>query len=241
MSPAITKTLLLDMDGVILHQPNIHRFVSIRATSFVRTSLKDIIPDMSFHHAETINKHLYSTYGHTLIGLNKVFDLNKTNEEFNQYVYDDVTMNYVPNFQDDITLNKRANDIRKLLEKCKKNNIPVYIFSNAPIKWCKMIVNMMKLSIDSDKIWGSDHLLFTEQQLMKPMPHLYYKIDDILQHRYHMGNNIETVFIDDSMINISSSIQIKDWKSILLCPNTPSFDNGSFSVRQNILGTLDLM
>lgn len=233
------KTVLLDMDGVILHQPSIHRFVAIRATSFVRHSLKEKVPNMSFHHAETMNKHLYTTYGHTLTGLNKVFQVNKTIEEFNDYVYDDVTMNYVPNFKEDPLLTTRGKDVRKVIEKCKKNNIPIYIFSNAPIKWCKMMTKMMDLSIDSDKILGSDHLFFTEQQMLKPIPHLYHRIDDMIQHRFHQEHEI--IFIDDSMINLFPSINMKNWKSVLLCPNTPCVDVEHFSVRQSILGVLDLV
>lgn len=233
------KAVLLDMDGVVLHQPNIHRFVSIRATSFVRDSLKEKIPKISFHHADIINKHLYTTYGHTLTGLNKVFQINKTIEDFNQYVYDDITMSYIPNFKDDSIMIRRGKDVQKLLEKCSKGKMPVYIFSNAPIRWCKLMTKMLELPIDNDKIIGSDHLFFTELQLMKPMPHLYYKMDNMLSQRFH--ESYEVIFIDDSLVNLMPTISMKNWKSVLLCPNSPRTDCDTFSIRQNISEIHDMI
>ena len=233
------KVLLLDMDGVILHQPNIHRIVSIRATSFVCNTLREKIPNISFHHADTINRHLYTTYGHTLTGLNKVFHVNKTIDDFNRYVYDDITMNYVPNFQDDALIFKRSQNIQKLLDKCAKNKVPVYVFSNAPNHWCKLINNMMHLSIASENIIGSDHPFFADLQLMKPMPHLYYKMDDMIKQRYK--DVCETIFVDDTLINLIPSISMKYWKSVLLCPNSPPMDAGSFHIRQSISNIIDLV
>ena len=64
--PSPKKVLLLDLDGVVFHQPNIHKFVVMRVNCFVRKQLRSIIKDINYHDAERINKTLYTTYGHTL-------------------------------------------------------------------------------------------------------------------------------------------------------------------------------
>lgn len=228
------KAVLLDMDGVVLHQPNIQRFVGLRATSFVRHALKDALPSLTFQEAEGINKHLYTTYGHTVTGLNRVFKTEKTITEFNQHVYDDITMNYVPSFEKDPLVTKRAQEVRALLAKCKKHGIAAYIFSNAPSSWCSLVVQMMKLPIDRDHIIGTDHEHFAGEQWLKPVYPLYYKVDHFLQAK-------EVLFVDDSMLNLVASLGMKNWRSVLLCPNTPPIDTDTFSVRNDFSGIIDLV
>lgn len=233
------KVLLLDMDGVVLHQPNMHRFVAMRVGAFVRRKLDPIIPNITYDKAESINRSLYTTYGHTLIGLNSVFKTNTSIAEFNSVVYDSITMDYIPNFQDDGMMRKNANEVLQVLEECHMRNIPVYIFSNAPIRWNRAVLDMMGLPVRTDHILGSDHAVFDRKGLLKPQIGLYHEVANLMSYR-HNGNH-ELVFVDDSLMNLRPCMGNGTWRPVLFNHNMVSLDTDTMAICSNMLGTLDLL
>lgn len=235
----VSKVLLLDMDGVVLHQPNLHRFVARRVCTFVRRSLDPKMPGLSFSQAEGINKVLYTTYGHTLTGLNSVFRLDKTIDDFNSYVYDSTAMSYISNLLDDSDMNTRASEARQLLETCSAKGTPVYVFSNAPIKWSNMVAETLGLPIDKDKILGSDHPVFEKSGHLKPYMALYADVDRLLNHRY--SKNQEVLFVDDSMQNLVPCARMERWTPVLLLPGIQSSSTGIIKMCSNLLDVAGLV
>jgi len=233
------KVLLLDMDGVVLHQPNIHSFVAMRVSAFVRRKLTPIIPNISYEKAENINRALYMTYGHTLIGLNSVFNTNTSIAEFNSHVYDNVTMDYIPNFQDDSMMRKNANEVLQVLEQCHFREIPVYIFSNAPIRWNRTVLDMMGLPIRTDYILGSDHPVFDKRGLLKPQAGLYHEVSHLMNYRHSSSH--ELVFVDDSLMNLRPCMGNGKWHPVLFNQKMVSLDTDIMSICPNMISTLELL
>jgi FMN phosphatase YigB (HAD superfamily) len=239
MVPGSKKVLLLDMDGVVLHQPNIQRYIVMRVNGFVRRHLEPVIKGISYHDAERINRTLYTTYGHTLLGLNAMFNLNIGVREYNTSVYDSTTIGYVLNFQDDKEMNKRANEIRELVSMCYLASIPVYVFSNAPLSWSNTVINMMGIAIDKENVLGPDHPIFDENGQLKPARGTYSQVARLIGHRH--GNNRTMVFVDDSMTNIKACMGMSRWKPVLLSPDMPNLDLGSFYVRSSVQDVAGLL
>ena len=230
------RVLLLDMDGVVLHQPNLHRFVAMRVGAFVRKRLDAIIPGITYDQAEHINRALYTTYGHTLIGMNRVFKTETSIQEFNSSVYDSTTLSYVHHFQDDKEVNKRANEVRQVLERCHMNRMPVYIFSNAPICWSRTVLDVIGLPIPTEFILGSDHPLFERGGQLKPDVGLYNEVSRLMTYRH--SSDHELVFVDDSLMNLRPCVNKQGWCPILLNPHMPAIDTDGMFIRPSITSAL---
>lgn len=235
-TPTRPRVLLLDMDGVVLHQPSLHRFVAMRVGAFVRKRLSPVVPGITYDQAEHINRALYTTYGHTLIGLNRVFKTDTSIQEFNSSVYDSTTLAYVHHFQDDREMNKRANEVRQVLERCHMSRVPVYIFSNAPVCWSREVLDVMGLPISTEFILGSDHPLFERGGQLKPDIGLYNEVSRLMSYRH--SNDHELVFVDDSLMNLRPCVNKERWRPVLLNPHMPPVDTNGLSIRPNIMDAL---
>ena len=239
MTRIVPRTLLLDMDGVVFRQPNVYKFVKTRVVSFVQKKLKPILKDINYHHADHINTMLYSSYGHTVIGLNNIFNTNINIAEFNRAIYDDITLNYMRYFKYNPIVIEYSNEIRQTINHCHQKNIPVYIFSNAPICWSDAVLNTTNLVIEKNNILGPEHPLFDEGSLLKPIPSLYKGVERLVCHRH--GENSEIIFIDDSICNLRPCINMKKWKPVLLKEDMPKLYMDKISVLPNITDTIDLL
>lgn len=239
MQPIPRKALLLDMDGVILHQPKIHSYVSKRVVSYVQKMLEPVIDGITYDQADKINRMLYTTYGHTYLGLNRLFNANCTITDFNRFVYSNDILKHVVHFEDDKEMNIRANEVRRLVDRCYSNGTSVYIFSNAPTYWSNIVTSTMGLIIDSDNVWGTDHPIFEKDGLVKPMPALYKIVDRLLQYRH--GFDTEIVFMDDALINLQPCSTMPGWTPVLLAPGVPSVNVGTLRIRPRVLDIMDLV
>ena len=136
----MNKKLLLDVDGVLLRTPLTNKIISTKATNYVQKYLKLPIKD-----TEIINKYLYTTYGHTSYGLEKL-GYHTTLKMYNDFVYNDLDYNNI--FKDISKTNK--DDIQKinnLLNICKSKNIKCIIFSNSPPIWYETAFKYMGIDI----------------------------------------------------------------------------------------------
>jgi FMN phosphatase YigB (HAD superfamily) len=232
MARVVPKILLLDMDGVVFRQPHVYKFVSMRVVSYVQKKLKPILTDINYHYAEQINTMLYTSYGHTLIGLNSIFNTNIDMNEFNRAVYDDITLNYMRYFKYDPKVIEYSNEVRQTIHRCHEKDIPVYIFSNAPICWSNAILEATDLVIEKNNILGPEHPLFDEGGQLKPMPRLYNGVERLLCYRH--GEKSEIIFMDDSISNLRPCIHMEKWKPILLNQDMPKLNTYKISLVSNI-------
>lgn len=185
------RALLLDMDGVVLKNHPAHRLVSHRCSQYVArvTGTKD------FEKASALNKHLYESTGHTVLGLRSI-GYNVCIDEFNKFVY-----------KSRICFKNTDNTEVLALEKaCKNNNITPYIYSNAPDSWVEDVLVSMGVEMESLGNITNKHL--------KPEPISYEKVE----------NHVKTdgyILIDDKMINIIPIVGKKGWTGCLYAPGMP--------------------
>lgn len=217
MYPRASKVLLLDMDGVIFHHPRALEHVGKKVTSLV----KKVVPSTAtMLDAHQINRKLYTSYGHTLLGLRAVYRNDvPTLDEFNKEVYDDQTLSYLELIRKSPEVQAKKMEVERVLEIARVKNIPIYIFSNAPLQWCQGILNIMDVCeyFHEDSIFCSSHPVF-QDSLLKPQPQLYRSVQDLLQH-VHQDGSMELVFVDDSWSNVMPVIGSMGWKPIFLSGN----------------------
>jgi FMN phosphatase YigB (HAD superfamily) len=176
--------LLLDMDGVILRNNTAHKHIAFRCQQYVRkiTGIKNPIK------VSILNKQLYESTGHTFLGLKNLgYPINL--DEFNEYVYDD--MSIIKNINA-----KETNQLTLLKKKCEDKNIKIYIFSNAPIIWSHTILSHMNCDIP---ILSSEYL--------KPQIEYYNIVESIISEKI--------LFVDDKLMNIMPVINRKRWTTYL--------------------------
>lgn len=196
-TPRRTKALLLDLDGVVFHHPAASEMVKDSVEKYIGEHLQ-IAPEKATH----INKYLYKTYGHTLLGLEHMFPakshpptnrINRINE-FNSAIYNPQMMllaQYLATPERTLAIGHQVNE---LIARAADNGIPTYLYSNAPLIWCQWACWLLRLSnrIPMSNMITSDHL---NGGYLKPEP-ISYKFVDVIVPMDDM------LFIDDSLINL---------------------------------------
>jgi FMN phosphatase YigB (HAD superfamily) len=214
-----SKVLLLDMDGVVTKNKVLSKAIKNRVTGYVK---KTINKHMTNKKADEINKVLYTEFGHTLLGLQQVYNSNITLEHFTNYVYDDAFVKHIK-FKCDEEI-----ALKKLLETCKEVNIPVYIFSNAPERWCKTILESM--NINNMNIIGSDHYIFKYNTYpfpcLKPNYITYIKVMQFV----NQYKNRELLFVDDSIKNLMPVLNHPNWKTIWMTEDSNIYSKYLYSI-----------
>jgi len=197
----MNKVLLLDFDGVIFKNKGALQIVSNKAARFVKNNVK-----LSNKDSHIVNKYLYKSFGHTLYGLNNL-GYNINIKDYNDYVYKNINYKY-------FIINKSdVKDIKVIIERCKKYNIKIYIFSNSPKCWCDNILDCM--NIDKNNMRYIDTM-----NLLKPDKELYDKIEKENQ-------DSKIYFVDDSFINFKHTLLNPKWKNIM-------FDTKKIHIESNI-------
>jgi len=209
----MNKVLLLDMDGVLCKNPLRAKYVQTKIESFVKYKIDKTMPPKK---ADRINKILYKEFGHSLIGLQKLYDSNISLQEFCNYVYDDATIRDNMNHEE----NQR---IHKLIDHCESLNIPIYIFSNAPENWCKMV-----LSNPYVETIGCDHSIYSfypaSEICLKPNYITYMRLAQYINHRDTRKKN-KFLFVDDTFRNLTPMMHDKNWQLIWMNNEPESSQN----------------
>jgi len=248
-NPAIAKkqrnktALVFDIDGVIVRNKILLSNVGANCSNFIRLIDKNKLTEAE---ADTYNNKLYKDYGHSLKGWlheNNKYDIishrryidnNFMRQLFNRYVYDDVLLNDLRSylFTDMFTNNEDYTYLLLIQNMCINNNLPIYLYSNAPMSWCSLVANKMK--INHNNVYSSDHDLLSKQLLYKPDIRSYNKVaTDILKNNEEIKN---IIFIDDTIENLvplsssNNKLQRNIWVPILFNPTNYNIDSTFLSV-----------
>lgn len=216
------KAVVLDVDGVILrHPPTLHK-VYRRIERYV--SNKTLIHPVE---SQKVNEVLYKQFGHTFLGLQKMYPSSISLSEFNEYVYTDDIVNSLANSVYNVDMLHHLIDLQRFLETCRCQNVPIYMFSNAPWRWCARVQKVCNLQrwIPERHILSCDHEVFqNNKQSLKPQPVLYQTVQDYLSHEHHSAD-LDIVFVDDSLCNLIPIMDAPAWTPVLFGDTNPQFES----------------
>jgi FMN phosphatase YigB (HAD superfamily) len=206
------KVLLLDVDGVVFNHPVVLNRVASRVVKYVADELH-----MNMKEAEHVNKLLYSHYGHTFLGLQKVYNIDKSHAHFSYNVYDPELISSIKQVQYDKDIVAHSKQVQKLIAKCEEKGIPVYLFSNAPHAWCKAVSQVTGIHkyLHEDNIISSDHAVFQHNghDGLKPSRRVYDTLYRFISHSQH-DDMMHMVFVDDSFQNLMPVIGDPMWQPV---------------------------
>ena len=214
MHTTSSKALLLDVDGVMMRHPRVLHRVAHQVTRYIQTKTPKVHNTLE---ATELNKMLYSTFGHTHIGLRELYGTRApSRNDFNKFVYDKDVLNYLAIHDNTEQIKESADQVRMLLDYAISSNIPCYVFSNAPDAWCNIVLEMLLVStmIPKSNRFTCDHDVF-EDRLFKPDTKLYKNVATFVQQTHH-DRDMQMVFVDDSLSNLIPVLNSPVWKPVYL-------------------------
>lgn len=135
----MARTVLLDIDGVIVRDPLLLEHVRNNVICYVKEKLPGC------KNPVRVNALLYGMYGHTALGLSHAFQLDT--RDFNKKVYTKKLLDHLLVFFKSEEFIEDAKILKEVAE-----NHKVVLFSNAPLEWSipvrEAISNRMTISYD---------------------------------------------------------------------------------------------
>lgn len=187
---------LLDFDGVILRNTASKKFIQQRVNTYFANKLPNVPPKL----LHALNHEMYSSYGHSHIGL-KEFRIPSSIIEFNNFIYSDIPSNlkWTSEEQKDWT------SFYSYMNEC---DIPIYIFSNAPKEWCQHFINFnnYKVQFIQDEVPFMKHPQLSEE-MVKPRKGIY----DLLKMKFARK---KVIFMDDKLCNLQPSVGDPRWINV---------------------------
>lgn len=191
------KSLVLDIDGVILRDKALLDHVKRNCARYVKAKLPEC------KEPDRVNRLLYSTCGHTARGLQNLFGVDTS--DFNEKVYDVPLRARLWEVLSSTEFQKEAANIHEFT----KNGWRVTLFTNSPIEWAGQVAHAI-----SDELFvvcpGSDVITSP----LKPEATAYR---NFAKHHTH-------IFVDDSLVNLNTARWLPNWHPIYF--NEHKFDNG---------------
>lgn len=217
----ISKAVILDVDGVVFcHRPTLQK-INTRIQHYVARTAR-----ISESHAPNVNESLYKQFGHTFIGLQKVYGVKTDLKAFNDYVYTHELVQSVHNATYNVDVLHHLIDLQSFLQQCVEKEVPIYLFSNAPYSWCKQIHHAFNLNhwIPTDRIITCDHDVFQSQlQALKPQMAVYKTLQTYLTYQ-HQNPDLRILYIDDSLANLTPVMDAPRWSTVLYGADQPQFN-----------------
>ena len=156
------KSLILDVDGVLVRDRLLMEHVKSNVVKYVSAKLPDA------RRPDKVNQVLYMKYGHTASGLKHSFGFDVS--DFNEKVYDKSLIDHLWSVLSSKTFQEDAEVIHEIT----KSGWDVTLFSNSPLVWTlpvqSAISDKVKLSLDS--------------QFYKPDIRAYMSFDDRKTHLF---------------------------------------------------------
>jgi hypothetical protein len=201
--PPKRKVLLLDFDGVVVNSEYANAYVYDRILDYMQ-KVTGIFDKAS---VTKLNKELYTTYGHTLIGLQQmgyVVDIH----DFNQYVYGESKKNSRLALTQSETF-----DMCSLMMQCVAHDFDLMLFSNAHNDWLTTFVQWNPTLFDLQ-----DNII-TKHGVLKPTKESYTITDKYLRNKSYT----DIYFVDDKSDNIHAAPNT--WNKVIFEANTMKLKN----------------
>jgi len=181
------KSLLLDIDGVVLRSPLLMEHLKDNCVRYVAAKLPQC------KDPRETNRVLYLGHGHTARGLAKSFHVDTS--DFNEKVYDKSLMNHLADVIYGSEFQQEAEELHRLSESGWK----VTLFTNSPVEWAVPIAHAISHNVFID-CTGHD----VSKSPMKPEAARYTQFPTHMQHFY----------VDDSLKNLGTARWLPNWHSV---------------------------
>jgi len=181
------KSLLLDIDGVVLRNPLLMEHVKENCVRYVASKLPEC------KNPRDTNRLLYLSHGHTARGLDMAFQVDT--RDFNEKVYDKRLMEHLAEVIYGTEFQQEAKEIHELTEKEWK----VTLFTNSPVEWAVPIAHAISDNVYIDCA-GHD----ISKTPLKPEATRYVKYSKHMTH----------LFVDDSLKNLGTSRWLPNWHPV---------------------------
>lgn len=157
-----SKSLLLDIDGVLLRDKSLSNHVRANCVRYVKSKVP-MCKDPS-----KLNSALFNTYGHTSRGLQQVLNIDAY--DFNDQVYDKQLINHLWEVLSSTEFQKDADEIHSWT----KEGWNIQLFSNSPLDWALPVARSIsdEISIACDGIY------------LKPESGAYMKFNHKIKHTF---------------------------------------------------------
>lgn len=181
------KSLLLDIDGVIVRDKLLMHHLKQNCVEYVRAKLPDC------KDPALTNKHLYLAHGHTARGLHTSFKIDTS--DFNQKVYDKRLLEHLAEVISSDVFQEEAAQIHEMT----RSGWNVTLFTNSPIEWAGPVARAI-----SDELYikcaGPD----ASKTYLKPEGNFYMGFPKEQGH----------VYVDDSLKNLGTARFMPNWHSV---------------------------
>jgi len=161
----MSKTLLLDVDGVLVRDPLLFSHLKDNVERYVHAK----VPQSK--NPRALNAMLFKKHGHTAIGLNRTFGVDAS--DFDRCVYDRQLIDHLWSVISGTEFQQEAKVIHEI---ASRGDWKVALFSNAPLAWTMPVA----LAI-GDNIEIADHEYLKPQGLayarFSPLD-MYLYVDD---------------------------------------------------------------
>lgn len=181
----MSKSLLLDFDGVLFRNTTALKQVERRSMEFTQNKVPGFVETPSLN---------YHKYGHTVHMINRLrFDQRTTLKEYNDFVFSADTMDQIFSWID--------TDDLKLVDEWKMfvadTGMTPYVFSNAPSLWVHPLLERLHMvgMFEDDNVITSDRI-----DCLKPSLESFEKAIDM-----SATDKREVWFVDDSEYNVSTA------------------------------------
>ena len=194
----MSKTLLLDFDGVIFNNSKMNQMIQHRATIYFQHHTR-----MPYHVAAKLNSKYYKPYGHTVYFMKDILEDSDSVsiKEFNEFVYSSKTL-------DTISKELNSNDVqmakmwRDTIQQFKENDYFIKLFSNAPSIWIDRCLEELPYNLN---YLLDDCFCFDNLENLKPNKNSYNCVHESEQ---------KIVFVDDSVDNLKPVQHYEHWKPV---------------------------
>jgi hypothetical protein len=175
--------LLLDIDGVLVRDKKLFKHLDNNILRYVQQKVPACKNPLG------LNKALYKTFGHTAVGLQRVFKVDAS--DFDQRVYDKDLMNHLW----DVLSGSEFQQEAEIINEISKSGWDVTLFSNSPLMWSTPVRQAISFDINN----------FKDGLYLKPDVRAYTSSFS-LRERY--------LFIDDTVANLRTAETLPNWKPI---------------------------
>ena len=190
--------LLLDFDGVLFNNKNVHSVVADRSVAFVKQRLNL----NTYREARFVNRALYPLKGHTAL----IFE-NDPNAvlEYNKMVFDEKLLYMLPGLVNSQDYEHLAT-VQRLRNRLSED-VRVGLCTNTTFSYCQEIMHALGYSVEDffDDVFTSDY------GLVKPHTAFWNDVEN------HFPERSPIVLLDDSPLNVQG-VQTHSgrWKSVLI-------------------------